>query len=81
MRLGVLRELKNVRKFFDMMEAGVKTRNPLKITRAYTFLKILVHHMDKGELTPLSIELYEALEQKFREEDEENARNHSPQED
>jgi len=63
MRLGVLRELKNVRKFFDMMEAGVKTRNPVKVQRAYTFLKVLVYQMDKGELTPLSIELYEALEQ------------------
>ncbi len=66
MRLGVLRELKNVRKFFDMMEAGVKTRNPIKVQRAYIFLKVLVYQMDQGELTPLSIELYEALEQDAR---------------
>ncbi len=65
MRLGVLRELKNVRKFFDNMEAGVKSRNEVKITRAYTFLKILVHHMDEGDLTPLSVELNEALTLEF----------------
>jgi hypothetical protein len=61
MRLGVLRELKEIRKFFDMMEKGVKSRDEIRVQRAYFFIKTLVYHMDKGDLTPLSIELYEAL--------------------
>jgi hypothetical protein len=66
MRLGVLRELKNVHKFFDNMERSVKTRNPEAIQRAYMFLVHLVHHMDKGCLTPesiaLDVELSKALQ-------------------
>ena len=61
MRLGVLRELKEIRKFFDMMEKGVKSRDEIRVQRAYFFIKTLVYHMDEGDLTPLSIELYEAL--------------------
>lgn len=61
MRLGVLRELKNIRKFFDMMENGVKSRDPLRVQRAYLFIEKLVYHMDEGDLTPLMIELYEAF--------------------
>ncbi len=61
MRLGVLREIKNIRKFFDMMERGVKSRDPLKVQRAYLFIEKLVYHMDQGDLTPLMIELYEAF--------------------
>jgi hypothetical protein len=57
MRLGVLRELKNVRKFFDHMESSVKTRNPEAIQKAYLFLANLVYHMDKGCLTPTNIAL------------------------
>jgi hypothetical protein len=66
MRLGVLRELKNVHKFFDNMERSVKTRNPEAIQKAYMFLVHLVHHMDKGCLTPesiaLDVELSKALQ-------------------
>ncbi|HWI50083.1 MAG TPA: hypothetical protein VNU45_17880 [Rummeliibacillus sp.] len=61
MRLFVLRELKDIRKFFDMMEKGVKTRDEIRVQRAYFFIKTLIHHMDSGDLTPLSIELHEAL--------------------
>lgn len=61
MRLGVLRELKNIRRFFDMMEKGVKSRDPHKVQRAYFFIQKLVYHMDEGDLTPLSIELIEAF--------------------
>ena len=61
MRLGVLREIKNIRKFFDMMEKGVKSRDPIKVQRAYFFIMTMVRHMDEGDLTPLSIELFEAL--------------------
>lgn len=57
MRLGVLRELKNVHKFLDMMERSVKTRNPAAIQRAYMFLCHLVEDMDNGKLTPNSIAL------------------------
>jgi hypothetical protein len=57
MRLGVLRELKNVRKFFDNMERSVKGRNPEAVQRAYIFLCHMVHDMDKGKLTPDSIAL------------------------
>ncbi len=57
MRLGVLRELKNIKHFFNMMEAGVKTRDPARIYPAYLFLENLCYHMNEGDLTPLSIEL------------------------
>lgn len=66
MRLGVLRELKNVHKFFDNMERRVKTRNPDAIEKAYIFLTHFVYHMDKGCLTPdsiaLDVELTRALQ-------------------
>jgi hypothetical protein len=66
MRLGVLRELKNVHKFFDNMERSVKTRNPEAVQRAYMFLVHLVHHMNEGCLTPesiaLDVELCKALQ-------------------
>lgn len=61
MRQGVLRELKNIRKFFDNMEKGVKTRDPVKVSRAYIFIKTMVYHMDEGDLTPLSVELHHEL--------------------
>lgn len=57
MRLGVLRELKNVRRFLDNMEKSVKSRNPEAIQRAYMFLVHLVREMDAGVLTPDSIAL------------------------
>jgi hypothetical protein len=57
MRLGVLREIKNIRIFFDNMERTVKTRNPEAIQKAYMFLVHLVYHMDKGCLTPMNIAL------------------------
>ena len=65
MRLGVLRELKNVRKFFDNMERSVKSRNPDAVQKAYMFLVHLVYLMDNGSLTPnsiaLDVELAQAL--------------------
>ncbi len=57
MRLGVLRELKNVRRFLDNMEKSVKSRNPEATQRAYMFLVHLVREMDTGVLTPDSIAL------------------------
>ena len=61
MRLGVLRELKNMRCFIDHLERSVKSRDEQSIQKAYLFLKTMVHHMDEGDLTPLSIELHKAL--------------------
>lgn len=57
MRLAVLRELKNVRKFIDNMERSVKTRNPEAIQRAYVFLVHLVTEMNSGVLAPNNIAL------------------------
>jgi hypothetical protein len=57
MRLGVLRELKNVHKFLDNMERSVKTRNPEAIQRAYMFLVHLVREMNEGCLTPDNVTL------------------------
>ncbi len=74
MRLGVLRELKNVRKFFDNMERSVKNRNPEAIQKAYMFLIHLVYHMDKGCLTPnniaVDVELAHMLQEHFEEEND-----------
>ena len=61
MRLSLLKQFKDIRRFFDAMEAGVKSRDPIKVQRAYIFVKSLVYHMDKGDLTPLSIELHHEL--------------------
>ena len=67
MRLGVLRELKNVHKFLDNMERSVKTRNPEAIQRAYVFLVHLVREMNDGCLTPdnvaLDVELAQLLQE------------------
>lgn len=67
MRLGVLRELKNVRIFFDRMEQSVKSRNPEAVQRAYMFLVHLVREMNDGCLTPdsvaLDVELARALQE------------------
>lgn len=71
MRLGVLRELKNVHRFLDNMERNVKSRNPAAIQRAYMFLQHLVYDMDKGKLTPNNIALDVELAIAFQEEDEE----------
>ncbi len=61
MRLGVLRELKGIIRFFEDMEKGVKSRDPAKIYPAYVYIKTLAYHMNEGDLTPLSIELHQAL--------------------
>lgn len=61
MRQGVLRELKNIKYFFEQMEKGVKTRDPVKVSRAYIFIKNMVYHMNEGDLTPLSVELHHEL--------------------
>lgn len=67
MRQGVLRELKNVRIFFDNMERSVKNGNPEAIQKAYMFLVHLVREMDTGVLTPsniaLDLELARALQE------------------
>jgi uncharacterized protein (DUF2267 family) len=68
MRLGVLKEIKNLRRFLDNMEKGVKSRDPIRVSRAYTFLTILVDHMDKGDLTPLHVELVDELRYQFDDE-------------
>jgi hypothetical protein len=52
MRLGVLREIKNVHKFFDNMERSVKTKNPEAIQRAYMFLVHMVREMNEGVFMP-----------------------------
>ena len=57
MRLGVLREIKNIHRFFDKMEQSVKTHNPEAIQKAYLFLVNFVYHMDKGCLTPENVAL------------------------
>ena len=57
MRLGVLREIKNLRRFIDNMEKSVKSRNPEAIQKAYMFLVHLVREMDDGLLTPNNISL------------------------
>lgn len=66
-RLGVLRELKNLRRFLDNMERSVKSRNPEAIQKAYMFLVHLVREMDNGILTPDSIALDVAISQEFHE--------------
>ncbi len=70
MRLGVLREIKNVRRFFDMMENSVKDRNPEAIQKAYMFLKAMVYYMNDGELTPENVELNLELARAFEELDD-----------
>ncbi len=61
MRLGVLKEIKNVRRFLDMMEKNVRTRKPEHTLRAYTFLTILVEHMNEGDLTPFNVEFIQTM--------------------
>ena len=67
MRQGDLRELKNLQRFFSMMETSVKRRNPDDVMRAYVFLKTLVYHMNDGDLNPLNIELHKELLIRFHE--------------
>ena len=57
MRLGVLREIKNVHKLLDNIERSVKNRNPEAIQRAYIFLVHLVREMNEGFLAPNSVAL------------------------
>jgi hypothetical protein len=57
MRLGVLRELKNVRRVIDMMEQKTKSRDPEAVQRAYMWLKTLVVIMDIGELSQKQVAL------------------------
>ncbi len=56
-RLGVLKEIKNLRKFLDAMERSVKERDEKAINQSYMFLAHLCYHMDRGCLTPESIAL------------------------
>lgn len=57
MRLGVLKEIKNLRKFLDAMERSVKERDEKAVHQSYMFLAHLCYHMDRGCLTPESIAL------------------------
>jgi hypothetical protein len=66
MRLGVLKELKNLHKFFDNMERGLKNRNSESIQKAYIFLKTLVVMMDEGELSPKNVALNLELERALK---------------
>ena len=61
MRRGLFPEIRKLIKFFDEMEQGVKSRNPGRIYPAYCFISTLAHHMNEGDLTPISIELKQAL--------------------
>lgn len=61
MRLGVLREIKQIIKFFEAMGKGVKSRDPAKIYPAYVYLSTLAYHMNEGDLSLLSIELKQSL--------------------
>ena len=61
MRLQVLKEIKQIIRFFQAMENGVKTRQPSKIFPAYVYLTSLAYHMVEGDLSPLSIELKQEL--------------------
>jgi len=70
MRLGVLREIKNVKKFLESMERSVKSRNPEAVQRAYMFLVHLVRLMDEGCLTPNNIALDLEIARVFQEIDE-----------
>lgn len=65
MRLGVLRELKNMHRFLDHMEKNVKSRNAEAIQRAYVFLSHMVLLMNEGQLTPESIALDVELAQEL----------------
>lgn len=66
---SILKEIKNINVFFKRMEEGVKTGSPMKIKKAYHFLQTLVYHMDKGDLTPESVELFQALRESTNEEE------------
>lgn len=72
MRLGVLRELKNVRLVIDRMEKKTKSRDPEAVQLAYMWLKTLVVMMDIGELAPknvaLNLELARALQEEMNNE-------------
>lgn len=72
MRLGVLRELKNLRRFIDNIERSVKGRDPEAIQCAYMFLMHLVREMDDGLLTPDNIAVDVGLAKLFKENREEN---------
>ena len=72
MRLGVLKEIKNMRIFLDNMERTVKNHNPEAIQKAYMFLVHLVYHMDKGCLTPMNIALDVEIGKALNELDEDN---------
>lgn len=69
MRIGVLKELKKIRYFFDDLEKGLKSRDPSRIYPAYVFISMLAYHMREGELSPLNIELHHELTHLFEEED------------
>lgn len=61
MRLGLLKEIRKIIGFFEDMEKGVKSRDPARIYPAYIYISTLAYHMREGDLTPLSIELKQAL--------------------
>jgi hypothetical protein len=71
MRLGVLHELKNLKRFLENMERSVKGRDEDAVQKAYLFLKAMVYHMNEGDLTPKSIALHKEILLAIRREDEE----------
>lgn len=68
MRLAVLRELKNARKFFDSIERSVKSQNPDNIQRAYIFLIHLSNQLEHGLLSPRNIALDTEIAQMLQDE-------------
>lgn len=72
MRLGVLRELKNVRLLLDRMEAKIKGRDPQAVQEGYMFLQTLVVMLNEGELSPKQVALNVELAQALHEETEEH---------
>ena len=61
MRLGLLKEIRKIIGFFEDMEKGVKSRDPSRIYPAYIFISTLAYHMNEGDLSPLDVELKQAL--------------------
>jgi len=65
MRLGVLREIKNLHKVLEMMERKVKSRNPESIQKSYIFLCHMKTLLDEGMLSSESISLDFELAREF----------------
>ena len=71
-RLSILKELKNLHRFIEMMENNVRARNEAAIQRTYIFLSVLTYHMNDGDLSPDNIIYNIELAKAFQELDELN---------